>query len=133
MARPEKTIDWNKVDRMIEAQCPAKEIAPAVNLHLDTFYDKFKDHHGMNFADYAGQKSPYGLGLLRLAQFQKAIKGNTQLLLWLGKVLLGQREPDAERNQEQFDKFDNMMQSIMNGQSARNIEDISNNAETKSE
>ncbi len=44
----------------------------------------------------------------------KALSGNTQLLIWLGKVKLGQREPDmlsaTPSNQDDIDKDQIIMQ-----------------------
>ncbi len=96
MARPLKAIDWDKVDRMIEAQCKSKEIIGGLGIDDNTFYRRFKAHHGERFEDYACRKSQYGLGLIRTAQMQKALnnssKGNAQMLIHLGKVLLGQTD-----------------------------------------
>lgn len=96
MARPEKPIDWNVVDKMIEAQCSGKEIAGYFNICDETFYERFKKEHDVYFSSYLGTKSQCGKGLLKLAQYNKALNasaaGNTQMLIWLGKNILGQKE-----------------------------------------
>lgn len=102
--RPEKPINWELVDRMIEAQCTGVEIAGACGMHWDTFFTRFRKHHGISFTDYSTQKAQSGLGIIKLAQYQKAInnsaKGNVQMLIYLGKVLLGQKEPSDDIKEE---------------------------------
>jgi hypothetical protein len=46
----------------------------------------------MSFAEYYRQKALGGRASLRRAQFATALKGNTAMLIWLGKQYLEQRE-----------------------------------------
>lgn len=98
MARPEKPIDWNQVELSIMAGCSQNKIVSAAKVDKTTFIRQFKKRYKTNFTNYATDKSQYGEVLLEVAQFQKALKssspGNTQMLIWLGKVRLGQREPE---------------------------------------
>lgn len=98
MARPEKPIDWELVEEMIDAQCNGVEIAAYFNVIPQTFYYKFKDHYETDFSSYSPFRSQCGKGAIKLAQYRKALnedaQGSTQLLIWLGKVMLGQKESD---------------------------------------
>jgi hypothetical protein len=90
--RPFKDIDWDIVDNLLIAQCTAKEIAGHFDMHEDTFYYRVKEKHSMNYTEYAASKQSKGKGLLRTSQFKKAMSGNPQLLVWLGKQYLQQKD-----------------------------------------
>lgn len=92
MARPEKPIDWDYVEKALIAGATQAKLAKSVGLHPDNLHDRFLKHYGMSFTDYAGMKSPYGEVVLQIKQFEKAMKGNTQMLIWLGKNRLDQRD-----------------------------------------
>lgn len=82
MSRPEKPIDWDKVEQLLLAGATGVEIAPHFDLHYDTFYTRFKDYHGVGFTVYCSSRFQQGNGLLKLKSFQKAMRGdNTQLTL----------------------------------------------------
>lgn len=97
MTRPEKKIDWQRTDELLEAGCPGTEIAAFFGMHPDTFYLKFVKERGMGFSDYSAQKKSTGEALIREAQYLKAIKAkDNTLLIWLGKQRLNQRETPVE-------------------------------------
>ena len=94
MCRPEKKIDWDRVDKLLMAGCEGVEIAPHFDMHVNTFYLKVQEEHNVGFSEYSLIKKEHGDSLLRDKQYQKALKGegdNVQLI-WLGKQRLGQKE-----------------------------------------
>lgn len=96
MARPLKDINWDYVERMMEAGCNAKEISGKYRIDTDTFYTRFKKHFECGFQDYSAKASAGGEGEIRTMQYAKAIiDKNPPMLTFLGRVRLGQREPDA--------------------------------------
>jgi len=99
MARPLREINWDQVEKLMEAGCTAKQIYTKYRVHRDTFYDRFKSNFEMSFADYSAWACSSGEADLMLMQHAKALNskasGNVQMLIHLGKVRLGQREPDA--------------------------------------
>lgn len=95
MSRPEKPIDWNKVDQLLMAGCFGTEIAPHFDIHVKTFYDKVVEKFNITFTEYSALKKNQGDSLLKAKQFEKALKGDNTLLIWLGKTRLNQREPDS--------------------------------------
>lgn len=99
--RPLKHIDWDKVDVMLEAHCPGTEIAAYFAMHYQTFYDRVVKEKGMSFTEYQQQKQSKGKNNLRLAQYKKGLKGENQMLIWLGKNWLGQR--DEPRQDKEVD------------------------------
>ena len=89
MGRQKKEINWNIVEKKIEAGCSAKEIYENV-CHKDTFYDRFKEEYGENFSDYSTEYYHVGNGNLKFTQYIKALSGNIPMLLLLGRERLGQ-------------------------------------------
>ena len=126
--RPEKIIDWELVDKFLEAGCNGIQIASHFGMHHQTFYDRVYEKHKMNFTDYAGRTTPRGEAHLLLSQHQKSLngqaKGNAQMLIWLGKVRLGQREPEPIKEKPpNDDKLDNL---ITQAKAPENIVEVDN-------
>lgn len=95
MSRPEKPIDWKKVDKLLMAGCFGTEIAPHFDMHVNTFYDKVKEKFNICFTEYCALKRSQGDSLLKEKQFEKALKGDNTLLIWLGKTRLDQKDYDS--------------------------------------
>lgn len=114
MARPPREINWDLVDKMIEAGSPAREIYGKFRLDDSVFYAAFKKHHGISFQDYWCNASKGGEGDLRLMLHAKAMQGNMTALTLLGKTRLGLREPDhaplVAANQSQIDQSHTIME-----------------------
>ena len=102
--RPPKEVNWELFERMLEAQCTLGEISGTLNIHIDNMSAKIKAKYGMTFTELCQKKAQSGLGILKLAQYQKALnnsaKGNVQMLIYLGKVLLGQKEKDEKLHED---------------------------------
>lgn len=82
MSRPEKLIDWKKVDDYLEGGMTGIEIAAYFDMHHDTFYDKVKEKYNTSFTVYCQSKRSRGDGLLKVKSYQKAMNGdNVQLTL----------------------------------------------------
>lgn len=118
MGRPEKEINWDLVEKLMEAGCNAKEIAGKFRMDPDTFYIRFKKKHGVNFTGYSVNANCAGDADLRLSLHAKAINtrapGNQTLLQFLGRTRLGLREPELlnilAANQQQIDQTHTIMQ-----------------------
>ena len=93
-SRPQIPIDWDYVDKLLISGCTGTEIASSIGCHHQTFYDRVQLEKGMLFTEYSQQKKEKGDTILRQAQFAKAAKGDNTMLIWLGKLRLGQRDPD---------------------------------------
>lgn len=92
MSRPEKEIDWKKVEKMLQAQCLGTEIAAYFDMHPDTFYRRVKEKHGIGFTEYSRQKKDTGKMKLRMAQMKAALNGDKSMMVWLGKNYLDQKD-----------------------------------------
>lgn len=134
MARPEKPIDWDRVDALLEAGCIATEISSHFNITNPTLYDRCMKKYGVTFTDYCAEKKKKGDSLLKEVQFQKALSGDNTMLIWLGKNRLKQKEnPEDEANHlELYKKFEEMMQEIKSFQqsSASSVDASSLNTST---
>ena len=102
---PPKEIDWDIVDNYLKKGLPGTKIADAIGVYPDTLYNRCEAEKGTTFSAYSQQKRTNGDALLHAAQFDKALEGDTSLLIFLGKVRLEQREtapltttPEQEKN-----------------------------------
>lgn len=88
-------VDWKRVNDLAEAGCNGKQIASSMGCSVETLYKKTKIKFGILWGEYERQHADKGIVDLRLAQHKKAIKGNTLLLIWLGKQRLDQYDRTA--------------------------------------
>ncbi len=89
-------IDWEVVDKYLEAGCLGTEIAAYLGCHPETFYDRCLKEKGVGFSEYLATKRSKGDAILRAKQYELAMQGNTTLLIWLGKNRLGQRDKEKD-------------------------------------
>ncbi len=92
-------IDENLVYELSRIHCTTNEIAIICKCSGDTLERRFMDV--MNLGRSEGKSS------LRRKQYQVAMEGNTGMLIWLGKQILSQREPqpiDVEK--EKFTEYE---------------------------
>jgi hypothetical protein len=92
MARPPKPIDWDLVERKMQAGCKATEICWDFGINKDTFSDRFKAEYGVYFSEYSANLHNVGKGNVRHQQYERAMDGNTQMLTILGREWLGQEQ-----------------------------------------
>ena len=95
--RTPKFIDWEKVDRLLEAGCSGVEIAPHFGVHYETLYDRAVKEKGVMWTVYSQEKKAKGNSNLRVKQYQQAMKGDRGMLIWLGKQRLEQRDQKDSR------------------------------------
>lgn len=97
MARPQKQIDWDQVDKLCAIHCTGEEQANILGVDYDTLNRACHREHNLSFAEYFKQKSATGKMSLRRRQYSAAMDGNTTMLVWLGKNWLGQSDmPEPE-------------------------------------
>lgn len=119
MARQELPIDWHKVDKLIEAQNTACEIAGQFGLTGQRLSERMFEKFGTNFTDYSATIYRKGKSNLRTRQYQKAMDGCVPLLLKLGEIYLdqGKDKPTAEEV-ELKGTFAKLMEQFQNYQSS---------------
>lgn len=91
-----KPIDWEKFELYVKAGASQKRIAESFGIEPDTLRSRVKEKYGVDYTTYATSLKTTGELLIEAVQFQQALAGNTKMLIWLGKVRLGQKEPDSE-------------------------------------
>ena len=92
--RTEFPLDWSKIAELCIAGCSGREIAGYFGINPDTIYERCKKDLDMTFTHFSAQYQAKGETLLRAKQFDKAIKGDNTLLIWLGKNRLKQMEKE---------------------------------------
>ncbi len=90
--RPKAIIDWNKVDKYLQAQCNGTGIAGLLGIAPVTLYRACERKYKVNFEAYSAQKKGEGQELLRGKQYSVAMEGDKTMLVWLGKQYLNQRD-----------------------------------------
>lgn len=134
IGRPEKPIDWELVDRLLICGCTATEIAAHFDMGYDRFCDRLKDKYGLSFTLYSTEKRQKGISLLKAKQFDKALKGDNTMLVWVGKNFAGQRDTpvDITLSTETLTQFDALMNQLETAQVARKISRKSDNVDRRS-
>lgn len=102
--RPEHIIDWQAFEKLCHMQCTLVEIADFFACDEKTIERRVVKQYGEGFVDTYKKLSAGGRRSLRRWQFDAAAKGNTTMLVWLGKQWLGQidqplpLDPDADKD-----------------------------------
>lgn len=133
VGRPEKPIDWKIVEDLCNIQCTHEEIASFCKVTKDTLYDRAVKEYGDNFSTVYKRFSEGGKSSLRRTQFRMSEK-NCAMAIWLGKQYLGQMDTPKDEHTD-VKSLMNLaaLMDQLNKLQARNIDDNSNKADTKSE
>lgn len=114
MARHKKEINWDVVELYIKSGCSQTKIAESLFIEPDTLRARVKEKYDMDYSVFSVALRSEGEMLIEAQQFQKAMKGYWPALQWLGKVKLGQREPELlnqmAANQAHIDQTHTIMQ-----------------------
>ena len=92
MARPTKKIDKAEFEKLCGLFCTLTDISAFFDCSEDTIERWCKKTYKMGFAEIYKKCSSIGKASLRRWQFQAAAKGNTAMLIFLGKNYLGQAD-----------------------------------------
>lgn len=84
--RPKKELDYDLIEELANIQCTQEEIASCLNVNVSTLKRDERFCTIYKKGQECGKKS------LRRYQFDCAKKGNSAMLIWLGKQYLGQRD-----------------------------------------
>ena len=82
--RPKKELDERQIKELAALGCSMTEIAVVMGCHVDTIRDNYST--AIALGNESGKVS------LRRAQMKLALAGNAQMLIWLGRFRLGQKE-----------------------------------------
>jgi len=92
MAAKKVKIDWQRVNKLLQAQCSGSTIASILGIHENTLYDRCKTDQSMEFMAYSAKKKSEGKELLKEKMYDMAMAGDKILLIWLSKQYLGMSE-----------------------------------------
>lgn len=90
--RPKHPIDWDRVIKMTMAGATGASIAHDLGIKPDLLYDRIKTDQGLDFSTFQVLHRMRGDDMLKLKQFELAMKGDKSMLIWLGKNRLKQRD-----------------------------------------
>ena len=90
--RPKTEINKEQFEKLCAICCTEIEIAEWFACSVDTVNNWCKKTYKMNFSEVYKIKSVAGKISLRRLQFKAAENGNTSMLIFLGKQILGQRD-----------------------------------------
>jgi hypothetical protein len=88
--RPPAVIDLMTVERAASIGCPVEDIAALLGIGRRTLYDHIERDPEIAAAIDRGRG--VGRATVRRMQWDKAQTGDTAMLIWLGKVMCGQRD-----------------------------------------
>lgn len=88
--RPVSDEDFAIFENLCKIQCTLHEIAAFFDVDVNTIESHVKAHYGKNFSEVFKEKRKLGHVSLRRKQYEKALEGNTTMLIWLGKQYLKQ-------------------------------------------
>lgn len=108
-------IDWKKVDFYIEAGCSGYEIAAMIGVHHETIYNRVEKEFGMKYTEYSDKKRPKGDASIKVVQYQKALKGDNSMLVWLGKNRLKQKDREKDEPDSLTNDLASLVKLMMEG------------------
>ncbi len=89
--RPKKELDYKKITTLSQIHCTQEEIASVMEVSVRTL------QRNKEFCRIYKKGMEEGKASLRRMQFAKANEGNTTMMIWLGKQLLGQADKVENR------------------------------------
>lgn len=105
------------IEKLYSVMCKDDEVEGIIGADIETL----KAEHNIERFSRA-QKKGHSMAKtsLRRAQFKSALDGNVTMQIWLGKQILGQREPrdESERN-DQNESFNALVKVIDNVRKAQ--------------
>jgi DNA invertase Pin-like site-specific DNA recombinase len=90
--RPRKIVDEGRIVELASKGHTLEEIGAFCGISVDTLE--------RSFAEPIKRGRALRNGSLRAKQFEVAMSGNTSMLIWLGKVMLGQSETGPRQGSE---------------------------------
>ena len=90
--RPKKELNYKLIENLAMIQCTQDEIASCLDVNVKTLRADEK------FLDLYKKGQEQGKMSLRRWQYRAAEKGNSAILIWLGKQYLGQTDKIETKN-----------------------------------
>ena len=90
MGRPKKELDEDVIAKLSQIGCTQEEIGSVVGISARTLQRRY--------ADLVAENKNIGKASLRKKLWEKALKGNDKLLIWLSKQELNMRDKIETQN-----------------------------------
>lgn len=98
--RPRKVIDLALVEKLAQIHASQEEIAATLGVSVGYVSEHMKNDQA--FADAHARGWSNGRLNLRRRQLEKAMGGDSTMLIWLGKNMLGQADKSEVKNHQTF-------------------------------
>lgn len=92
MARPRIELNLEQLKSLVRIHATAEECASVLGMCADTLDTRLKELGFAGFSEFYKKYLHEGKISLRRLQWKKAQEGNTPMLIWLGKQMLGQKD-----------------------------------------
>lgn len=92
MARPKKVINQKQFESLCAIQCTQEEICNVLEVCDETLTRWCFEIYDLSFSEIYRQKKAGGKMSLRRKQWEIAQKGNSTMLVWMGKNMLKQSD-----------------------------------------
>jgi len=103
--RPRKEIDFKLFEELCKIHCTQSEICSVLGVTDKTLNKRLIEQYEMGFSDIYIKYAETGKMSLRRIQFKHA-QTSVPMAIWLGKVILKQREPSI------FDDNDTNLEAV---------------------
>lgn len=108
-----KVINWDLVEKFLLAGSNQKRICGFLSMDEKTLRSHVLEKYGEEWSVFSSRLYSQGESLIEHVQYEKAMEGNPTMLQWVGKVRLGQREPEntqslAPNQQGIYERHENM-------------------------
>ena len=95
--RPRKEINWDILNTALQYGGSLVDLSELLDMSEDTIQRRIKEEYDMGFSEYRNKKMGRVRMKLRQKQYEEAMRGNTTLLIWLGKQWLGQTDKQENK------------------------------------
>lgn len=89
MGRPEKNINWEKLNEMLELDATAALCALKLGVHKDTLIDRIKSQFNMSWEEYKTQFTDKTVHTVKAKMIEKALAGDNVCMIFVLKNLGG--------------------------------------------
>lgn len=92
VGRPKSVFNWKECAYLCSIGCTQSEVAGFFGVKAETLTRKINDEFGISWAEYYDSHSQGMKVSIRRAQIRKALEGDSNMLKFLGKNTLGQKD-----------------------------------------
>lgn len=118
VGRPKSVLNWKEFEYLCSIGCTLDEIAGFFQVCKRTLQEKVKEEFGETFTERYEKLSQGMKVSLRRRQFQVAMEGDTNMLKFLGKNVLGQRDKLDFEGEVKVNSWVDLMNNLENDENS---------------